>query len=49
MEERLAQLEVAIHEPERLRRMYSPDDVYRNRHLDWALRYGLLEAIQIVI
>jgi uncharacterized protein YutE (UPF0331/DUF86 family) len=49
LEERLARLEVAIHELERLRRMYSPDDVYRNRHLDWALRYGLLEAIQIVI
>lgn len=49
MEERLAQLEAAIHELERLRRLYSPDDVYRDRHLDWALRYGLLEAIQIVI
>jgi len=34
LEERLAQLEAAIHELEQLRRLYSPDDVYRDRHLD---------------
>ncbi len=33
----------------RFRQMYSPEDVRRDPHLEWALQYGLLEAIQIVI
>lgn len=44
MLDRLAQLEVNVAELERLREQ--PSSVMRDR---WALRYGLIESIQIVI
>lgn len=49
MRERLLCLDVNVRELARFRQMYSHEDVRRDPHLEWALRYGLLEAIQIVI
>ncbi|GIW03378.1 DUF86 domain-containing protein [Roseiflexus sp.] len=49
MRERLLRLEVNVRELARFRQMYTSEDVRREPHLEWALRYGLLEAIQIVI
>ncbi|MGQ9548635.1 MAG: type VII toxin-antitoxin system HepT family RNase toxin [Roseiflexus sp.] len=49
MLERLQRLEVNIRELQRFRQTYTREDVRRDPHLEWALRYGLLEAVQIVI
>ncbi|RKY01130.1 DUF86 domain-containing protein [Candidatus Poribacteria bacterium] len=49
MLERLQRLEENVVQLRRFRETYSEEDVRRDRHLEWALRYGLLEAIQIVI
>jgi len=49
MRERLQRLEENIRELRRFRHTYTLDHMRRDRHLEWALRYGLLEAIQIVI
>ncbi len=49
MRERLLRLEVNVRELARFRQMYTSEDVRREPHLEWALRYGLLEAVQIVI
>lgn len=49
MRERLLRLDVNVRELARFRQMYSLENVRRDPHLEWALRYGLLEAIQIVI
>lgn len=49
MRERLLRLEVNVRELARFCQMYTREDVRREPHLEWALRYGLLEAIQIVI
>ncbi len=49
MRERLQRLDANVRELERFRQMYTSEDVRREPHLEWALRYGLLEAIQIVI
>lgn len=49
MRERLQRLDVNVRELERFRQMYTTEDIRRDPHLEWALRYGLLEAIQIVI
>lgn len=49
MRERLQRLEVLLRELHRFRQRYALDDIHRDPHLEWALRYGLLEAIQIVI
>ncbi len=49
MLERLQRLEATTRELQRFRRTYTRADVRRDPHLEWALRYGLLEAIQIVI
>lgn len=49
MRERLLRLDVNVRELVRFRQMYSHEDVRRDPHLEWALRYRLLEAIQIVI
>ncbi len=42
-------LETHVRELQRFRERYTSDDVRQDAHLDWALRYGLFEAIQIVI
>lgn len=42
-------LETHVRELQRFRERYASDDVRQDAHLDWALRYGLFEAIQIVI
>jgi uncharacterized protein YutE (UPF0331/DUF86 family) len=49
MRERLQRLETNVRELKRFREVYTLEDVRRDPHLQWALRYGLLEAIQIVI
>jgi len=49
MKERLQRLEVNVRELERFSQRYTSQDVRRDPHLEWALRYGLLEAIQIAI
>ena len=49
MFERLQRLEENIVQLQRFRDMYSLEDVRKDRHLEWSLRYGLLEAIQIII
>ena len=46
MLERLQKLEENLLHLRRFRETYSEEDVRRDRHLEWALRYGLLEAIQ---
>lgn len=46
---RLMRLETHVRELQRFRERYASDDVRQDAHLDWALRYGLFEAIQIVI
>lgn len=42
-------LEAHVRELRRFRERHASDDVRQDMHLDWALRYGLFEAIQIVI
>ena len=49
MLERLQRLEENIVQLQRFRDMHSLEDVRRDRHLEWSLRYGLLEAVQVVI
>lgn len=49
MLERLQRLEANLRELQRFHQAYSREDVRRDPHLEWALRYGLLEAVQIVI
>lgn len=49
MQERLTRLDAHVGELRRFGERYASDDVRRDRHLEWALRYGLLEAIQMVI
>ena len=49
MLERLQRLEENIVQLQRFRDMHSLEDIHKERHLEWSLRYGLLEAIQIVI
>ncbi len=49
MQERLMRLDATVHELGRFRQMYSSTDLRQNSHLEWALRYGLLEAIQTII
>ena len=47
--EKLAILEENIAELERFRTKYSLDAVLKETTIQWALRYGFLESIQIVI
>lgn len=47
--ERLQRLETTVRELQRFAQTYSLADVRQNTHLEWALRYGFLEAIQMVI
>jgi uncharacterized protein YutE (UPF0331/DUF86 family) len=49
VQERLLRLDVNVRELGRFRQTYTIQDIRRDPHLEWALRYGLLEAIQIVI
>ncbi len=49
MRERLQRLEGTLRELRRFRQRYTLEDIDRDPHLEWALRYGLLEAIQMVI
>jgi len=49
MQEYLHRLEDALAELRRLRDQYTLEDLKRDRLLEWALRYGLLESIQIII
>jgi len=49
MLDRIRKLEENIAELERFRSSHTVEEVRRDRHLEWALRYGLFEAIQIVI
>jgi len=49
MPARLQRLEANVRELQRFRQTYALETINRDLHLQWALRYGLLEAIQIVI
>lgn len=49
MNERLQQLENNIAELDRIRNYYSLEEIQDDKTKEWALRYGLLESIQIVI
>lgn len=49
MLERLAQLETNIAELEKFNQHYKLDEVRNDLQVQWILRYGLFESIQIVI
>ncbi|MDR8393397.1 DUF86 domain-containing protein [Aliifodinibius sp. S!AR15-10] len=49
MNERLRQLEDNIAELELFKRKHSSEEIKNDTTKEWALRYGLLESIQIVI
>jgi uncharacterized protein YutE (UPF0331/DUF86 family) len=49
MQARLQRLEANVRELQRFRQTYALETINRDLHLQWALRYGLLQAIQIVI
>ena len=49
MLERLFQLETNVNELEKFKQKYTVDNVKNDRQVQWTLRYGLFESIQIVI
>ncbi|MDP2303347.1 MAG: DUF86 domain-containing protein [Ignavibacteria bacterium] len=49
MLERLNQLEVNLLELEKFKKKYTLNDLNDELQLQWSLRYGLLESIQIII
>ncbi|MEJ5350912.1 MAG: DUF86 domain-containing protein [Melioribacteraceae bacterium] len=49
MLERLNQLETNLNELEKVKEEYKIDDVKKDLRLQWIIRYGLFESIQIVI
>ncbi|MBN1638212.1 MAG: DUF86 domain-containing protein [Ignavibacteriales bacterium] len=49
MLDRLNQLEINTIELEKFKKKYSLDDVSNDIQVQWILRYGLFESIQIVI
>ncbi|MFH5834379.1 DUF86 domain-containing protein [Halalkalibaculum sp. DA3122] len=49
MNRRLQNLENNVAELQELKSAYSPSEIKRDKKKEWALRYGLLESIQIVI
>ena len=49
MLDRIQRLEENIAELERFHSSHSLEDIKKDKHLEWALRYGLFEAIQIMI
>ncbi len=49
MRERLQQLENNVAELKKLKNNYQVEDIQNDITKEWALRYGLLESIQIVI
>lgn len=49
MLERLIQLETNVVELEKFRQKYALDEIKNDLQVQWILRYGLFESIQIVI
>jgi len=49
MLERLFQLETNVNELEKFKQKYTVDNVKNDRQVQWTLRYGLFESIQIVM
>lgn len=49
MNRRLQQLENNVAELERIKNEFTADEILDDKTKEWALRYGLLESIQIVI
>lgn len=49
VQERLKRLEDHIRSLEAFRHRYTREAILTDEHVQWALRYGLLEAIQMVI
>ncbi len=49
MRERLQRPEATLRELQHFHQRYTLEDIERDPHLEWALRYGLLETIQMVI
>ena len=49
MVERLSQLEINIVELEKFRQKYSVKEVKNDLQIQWILRYGIFESIQIII
>jgi len=49
MKQKLKRLQDNLKELDLLRTEYSLSDIQKDRKLEWALRYGLLECIQLVI
>jgi len=48
-QKKLAQLENNLVELELFKQNYTIDDVRSNTHYQWALRYGFLESMQIIV
>jgi uncharacterized protein YutE (UPF0331/DUF86 family) len=49
MNKRLQQLENNVAELQRIKKQYTVEEIQDDKTKEWALRYGLLESIQIVI
>ncbi len=49
MRQKLQRLETHLVQLEQFRKRYTLEDVRSNPYLEWALRYGLLEAVQMVV
>ncbi|NPA91068.1 MAG: DUF86 domain-containing protein [Chloroflexi bacterium] len=49
MHERLQRLERHVSLLEKFRAQHTPEEILQNEFLEWALRYGLFEAIQMII
>ena len=49
MLERLNQLEINIIELEKFKSSYTVENLKSDLQIQWSLRYGLLESIQIII
>ena len=49
MKPKLQRLEAHLVRLEQFRKRYTLEDVRSNPYLEWALRYGLLEAVQTVV
>lgn len=49
MHERLKQLEKNVAELKKIKDRHQEEDIQKDIQKEWALRYGLLESIQIVI
>lgn len=49
MHERLQKLENNVAELKEIKKSYTISDIKNDKKKEWALRYGLLESVQIVI